>query len=108
MDSLTRNAWWNLFRNLRSPSPFQIMATPLWSTAAKPQQRLYSVFVPSQDKQKADELSALAAKRQQALGGKKKRGCTPNTTRGSNRFEVADGLHDHNAKNNKEVRQKEK
>ena len=57
------------------------------------------------DKRKADELSALDAKRRK-IG--KKRGRTPNTTRGADGFEVADGLHVHDTENSAEVRKKEK
>jgi len=60
-----------------------------------------------QDKQKADELSALEAKRRK-MNSKKKRGRTPNTTRGADGFEAAEGLHKHDTENSAEVRQKEK
>ena len=59
------------------------------------------------DKQKANELLALDEKLRK-MPGKKKRGRTPNTTRGADGFEVADGLHKHDIENNTEVRRKEK
>jgi len=44
--------------------------------------------------------------KRQKMSGKKKRGCTPNKTKGADRFEVANGLHEHNTENSAEVRQK--